>query len=262
MALNNIRLFVATPVHSEVSVHYFKACLEFQKECFVRKIPCMFQVMKSSLVTQGRNLCVSGFLDSECTHMLFIDSDIAYNFKMIERMLNYDKEITLIPYPVKTWDDSKVKKNILKGTELDARLLGNQYTLSVPDPNNVQIENGFIELERGPTGCMLIRRDVFDKLGKEYPEFTIKQKTLIDGDLVDRTNFFNYFDTYWDKNTKTYMGEDFFFCKLAKHAGIKMYGLIDEYIEHYGEFAYTGRLLDELKIDKTNTTVLPNLLKS
>ena len=74
---------------------------------------------------------------------------------------------------------------------------------------------------------MLIRRDVFDKLGKEYPEFTIKQKTLIDGDLVDRTNFFNYFDTYWDKNTKTYMGEDFFFCKLAKHAGIKMYGLID-----------------------------------
>ena len=222
----------------------------------------MFQVMKSSLVTQGRNLCVSGFLDSECTHMLFIDSDIAYNFKMIERMLNYDKEITLIPYPVKTWDDNKVKKNILKGTELDARLLGNQYTLSVPDPNNVQIENGFIELERGPTGCMLIRRDVFDKLGKEYPEFTIKQKTLIDGDLVDRTNFFNYFDTYWDKNTKTYMGEDFFFCKLAKHAGIKMYGLIDEYIEHYGEFAYTGRLLDELKIDKTNTTILPNLLKS
>jgi hypothetical protein len=259
---SNIRLFIGTPVHSEVSVHYFKYCLEFKKECFVRNIHCMFQVMKSSLVTQGRNLCVSGFLDSECTHMLFIDSDIAYNFKMIERMLNYDKEITLIPYPVKTWDDNKVKKNILKGTELDARLLGNQYTLSVPDPNNVQIENGFIELERGPTGCMLIRRDVFDKLGKEYPEFTIKQKTLIDGDLVDRTNFFNYFDTYWDKNTKTYMGEDFFFCKLAKHAGIKMYGLIDEYIEHYGEFAYRGRLLDELKIDKTNTTILPNLLKS
>jgi hypothetical protein len=167
---------------------------------------------------------------------------------MIEKMINYDKEITLVPYPVKTWDDDKVRKEIEKGNELDARLLGNQYTIKCSlILDNVRIENGFIELERGPTGCMLIRRDVFDKLGKEYPEFTIKQKTLIDGKLVDRTNFFNYFDTYWDKNTKTYMGEDFFFCKLAKHAGIKMYALIDEYIEHYGEFAYTGRLLDELK---------------
>jgi hypothetical protein len=42
--------------------------------------------------------------------MLFIDSDIAFNYKMIERMINYDKEITLVPYPVKTWDDDKVKE--------------------------------------------------------------------------------------------------------------------------------------------------------
>ena len=75
-----ISLFVATPVHSDVSIHYFKACLEFQKECFVRKIPVMFQVMKSSLVTQGRQLCVSGFMESDCTHMLFIDSDISFNW--------------------------------------------------------------------------------------------------------------------------------------------------------------------------------------
>ena len=109
---------------------------------------------------------------------------------------------------------------------------------------------------------MLIKREVFDKLGKEYPEFTIQQKTLIDGKLVTRTNMFNYFDTYWDKTTKTYMGEDFFFCKLAKHAGVKMYALIDEYIEHYGEFAYVGRLSDELQMDKNNSTIVPSILKS
>jgi len=257
---SDVRIFVATPVHSEVSVHYFKACLEFQKECFVRKIPCMFQVMKSSLVTQGRNLCVSGFLDSDCTHMLFIDSDIAFNYRMIERMLQYDKEIVLIPYPVKTFDAKKVRAEIETGNPLSAEMLGNQYTVSVPDSKNVRIENGFIELERGPTGCMLIRRDVFDKLKKEYPEFEIKQKTLIDGNLVDRTNFYNYFDTYWDSKTKTYTGEDFYFCKLCKHAGIKMYALIDEYIEHYGEFAYRGRLLDDLKVDKNTKKIEADLL--
>ena len=249
------RIFVATPVHSDVSIHYFKACLEFQKECFVRKIPVMFQVMKSSLVTQGRQLCVSGFMESNCSHMLFIDSDISFNFKMVERMINYDKDICLVPYPIKGLDFDKIKKRIEEGCDIDPRVLGNQYTMSVPDPSNVKVENGFIEVERGPAGCMLIKRSVIDALIKEYPEFTIKQHTLIDGKLVTRKHMYNFFDTYWNKDDKTYTGEDFYFCKLCKHAGIKMYALVDEYISHHGEFSYTGRLLDEFKKTETSTEI-------
>jgi hypothetical protein len=250
-----ISIFVATPVHSDVSIHYFKACLEFQKECFVRKIPVMFQVMKSSLVTQGRQLCVSGFMESNCTHMLFIDSDISFNFKMIERMINYDKEICLVPYPIKGTDHDKVKARILAGDTLSPHLLGNQYTMSVPDPTNVKVTDGFIEVERGPAGCMLIKKEVIHKLIKEYPEFTINQHTLIDGKLVKRNYMYNFFDTYWNKDDKTYTGEDFYFCKLCKHADIKMYALVDEYISHHGEYSYTGRLLDEFKKTDTSTEI-------
>ena len=250
-----ISIFVATPVHSDVSIHYFKACLEFQKECFVRKIPVMFQVMKSSLVTQGRQLCVSGFMESNCTHMLFIDSDISFNYKMIERMVNYDKDICLVPYPIKGLDFDKIKSRIKEGSTLDPRVLGNQYTMSVPDPSNVKVENGFIEVERGPAGCMLIKKEVIDALIKEYPEFTINQHTLIDGKLVKRKHMYNFFDTYWNKDDKTYTGEDFYFCKLCKHAGIKMYALVDEYISHHGEFSYTGRLIDEFKKTETSTEI-------
>jgi hypothetical protein len=250
-----ISIFVATPVHSDVSIHYFKACLEFQKECFIRKIPVMFQVMKSSLVTQGRQLCVSGFMESNCTHMLFIDSDISFNYKMIERMINYDKEICLVPYPIKGTDHDKVKTRILAGDTLSPHLLGNQYTMSVPDPTNVKVTEGFIEVERGPAGCMLIKKEVIHKLIKEYPEFTINQNTLIDGKLVIRKHMYNFFDTYWNKDDKTYTGEDFYFCKLCKHAGIKMYALVDEYISHHGEYSYTGRLLDEFKKTDTSTEI-------
>ena len=263
MAYNNpVRIFVATPVHSEVSIHYFKASLEFQKECFVRKIPVMFQVMKSSLVTQGRQLCVSGFMESECTHLLFIDSDISYNFKMIERMLNYNKEICLVPYPIKGQDTEKVRNRILAGSKFDPLLLGNQYTMSVEDPRNVKMDNGFIEVVRGPAGCMLIKREVIEKLIKEYPDYTIKQHTLIDGKLVEREHMYNFFDTYWDPNEKTYTGEDFYFCKLAKHAGIKMYALVDEYISHYGEFGYTGRLIDEFIVSEDKTEVPGTIINS
>jgi hypothetical protein len=250
-----ISIFVATPVHSDVSIHYFKACLEFQKECFIRKIPVMFQVMKSSLVTQGRQLCVSGFMESNCTHMLFIDSDISFNYKMIERMINYDKEICLVPYPIKGTDHDKVRARILAGETLSPHLLGNQYTMSVPDPTNVKVVDGFIEVERGPAGCMLIKKEVIYKLIKEYPEFTINQHTLIDGKLVTRNHMYNFFDTYWNKDDKTYTGEDFYFCKLCKHAGIKMYALVDEYISHHGEYSYTGRLLDEFKKTDTSTQI-------
>jgi hypothetical protein len=54
------RLFVATPCHSEVSIHYTQSVLELQKTA-LRNMFYTFTIFKSSLVTQGRNLCVSGF---------------------------------------------------------------------------------------------------------------------------------------------------------------------------------------------------------
>ena len=51
-------IFVATPCHSDVSLHFFQACLEFQKQCMKNDVLVCFQVMKSSLVTQGRNLII------------------------------------------------------------------------------------------------------------------------------------------------------------------------------------------------------------
>ena len=99
-----ISLFVATPVHSDVSMHYAQTMLELQKECMKRNIKVMFQMMKSSLVTQGRNLCTSYFLNTDFTHMLFVDSDIAFKADSIFRLLELDKEIISIPYPMNTAD--------------------------------------------------------------------------------------------------------------------------------------------------------------
>ena len=55
------KIFVATPVHSECSIHYTQALLKFQKQCMMNSIMVSFSLLKSSLVTQGRNLCVANF---------------------------------------------------------------------------------------------------------------------------------------------------------------------------------------------------------
>ena len=242
-------IFVATPVHSDVSLHYTQALLEFQKYSYDKGVETQFQLMKSSLVTQGRNLCVSSFLESHHTHLLFVDSDIWFHSPSILRMVEKNKDVISIPYPLKTmmWDKlfDKIQKNkILKPNDLKKYL--NSYPMRVENPNSIIMDNGVIEVTHSPTGCMLIKREVFNKMIKAYPEKSIVQKTVINGKYVDRPHMWNFFDTLHDPEEKTYLGEDFAFCKLWKDLGGKCYALVDAPIVHVGEHTYEGRFSDEL----------------
>ena len=236
---------VCTPVHSDVSMHYMKACLDLQKECVLNKIQISFNLMKSSLVTQGRNLCVSNFMNSKADRMLFIDSDIEFSTRSVFRLLKSPYDVALIPYPMKTVNQQKFEKDLKKRPQDLPNTMGHVYPVTVPDPNSLIPKNGFIEVTKGPTGMMMIKREVFEKLEKEYSEFNIVQKTMINGEMIERPHYFNFFDSYYSPKTKTYTGEDFYFCKLWTSMGGKIHALIDEYITHIGEYHYKGKFNDD-----------------
>lgn len=248
-----ISIFLATPVHSECSIHYAQALLEFQKLCFKKKVKVNFSLVKSSLVTQGRNLCVAGFLESNYTHLLFIDSDIYFSAESIFKMIEKDKDVISIPYPLKTimWDKTmdRIKSGDIK-TVNDLKSSFNTYPMRVDDDNSIKITDGVIEVTHSPTGCMMIKRSVFDKMIKAYPDKSIVQKTVINGQYVDRPHMWNFFDTLHDPETKTYLGEDFSFCKLWKDIGGICHAYINDPIIHIGEHQYEGRFVDELKPNK------------
>ena len=248
-----ISIFLATPVHSECSIHYAQALLEFQKLCFEKKVKVNFSLVKSSLVTQGRNLCVAGFLESNYTHLLFIDSDIYFSAESIFKMIEKDKDVISIPYPLKTimWDKTmdRIKSGDIK-TVNDLKSSFNTYPMRVDDDNSIKITDGVIEVTHSPTGCMMIKRSVFDKMIKAYPDKSIVQKTVINGQYVDRPHMWNFFDTLHDPETKTYLGEDFSFCKLWKDIGGICHAYINDPIIHIGEHQYEGRFVDELKPNK------------
>jgi len=246
-------IFLATPVHSECSIHYTQALLELQQLCHAKKIKITFSLIKSSLVTQGRNLCVAGFLESNFTHMLFIDSDIYFNAESIIKMIERDKDVLSIPYPLKTMMWDKALERIKKGsisTVNDLKKSLNTYPMKVENDNDISVDKGIMEVTHSPTGCMLIKRSVFDKLIKAYPDKGIVQKTVINGKYVDKPNMWNFFDTIHDPRTKIYLGEDFSFCKLWKDIGGKCYAYINDTIVHIGEHQYEGRFADELKPSK------------
>tara|TARA_A100001201_G_scaffold68511_1_gene63354 strand:+ start:979 stop:1854 length:876 start_codon:yes stop_codon:yes gene_type:complete len=245
----NIQLFVATPVHSEVSIHYTQALIEFQQMCFKKKLKVSFHLIKSSLVTQGRNLSVAGFLESKATHLLFIDSDIYFQGKSIFSMLKADKHIISVPYPLKTlmWDKAfqKMQEGRIKSAD-DIRRALHTYPMKVPDVNNINLNKGVMEVTDSPTGCMLIKREVIEKMIEKYPDKEIVQKTVINGKYVNKPNMWNFFDTLHDPKEKTYNGEDFAFCKLWRDIGGKCYAYVNDAIVHVGEHQYQGKFYDEL----------------
>jgi hypothetical protein len=168
-------------------------------------------------------------------------------------MIKRDKDVISIPYPLKTirWDKAmgRINEGKIKNVN-DLKKSFNTYPMRVEDYNDIIVDKGVMEVTHSPTGCMMIKRSVIQKMIKEYPDKYIKQKTVINGEYVDRSNLWNFFDCIHDPVSKTYMGEDFSFCKLWKDIGGKCHAYIDHPIVHIGEHSYEGRFADELIIPK------------
>jgi hypothetical protein len=106
---------------------FTKACLDLQKEAILNKTKITFHLMKSSLVTQGRNLLTSAFLNSDADQMLFIDSDIEFTTRSVYRLFKSPHEISLIPYPMKSISDPKFRKDFEKRPDDDVGFYYGSY---------------------------------------------------------------------------------------------------------------------------------------
>jgi hypothetical protein len=256
---NNVKLLVATPVHSEVSIHYTESLLTLQGMGHSLGLTIDFLLLKSSLVTQGRNLCVANFLNKkEYTHMLFIDSDISFDPSSVVKLLKCDKDVVSIPYPMKTINWNKVHGRI-KDDNISATALsksGFTYPIKVEDQQNINVSKGIMEVTHAPTGFMLIKKETILKMVEKYPHLKIKQPTILNGDTQETDNLWNFFDTWFDQSTNRYYGEDFAFCQKWRDIGGKCYCYVDDFITHVGEYSFEGKFIDELintrKIDESD----------
>ena len=255
-----MRLLVATPVHSEVSMHYAESLLTLQGTGHSLDLVIDFLLLKSSLVTQGRNLCVSNFLNKkEYTHMLFIDSDISFDPSSVFKLLRCNKDVVSIPYPMKTINWNKVHGRIQDQKDININDLsksGFTYPIKVEDQQNINVSKGLMEVTHAPTGFMLIKKEAILKMVEKYPHLKIKQPTIMNGEAKDTDNLWNFFDTWFDQETNKYYGEDFAFCQKWRDIGGKCYCYVDDFITHVGEYSYEGKFIDELintrKIDESN----------
>ena len=101
-----IKLFLGMPMYggllTEATLH---GVLELQSWSHANNIGLRVQTMGGeSLITRARNTMVSMMLDQKdyvATHLLFIDADIGFSWKNIERLLCIDKDVACGVYPRK-----------------------------------------------------------------------------------------------------------------------------------------------------------------
>ena len=121
-------LFVATPMYGGMNHGlYMKACLDLQGVCMQYNIPVKFSFLfNESLITRARNYLVDEFLNrSDCTHLLFLDSDIHFDPRDVIALLALDKDVIGGPYPKKAIKWKSVKTAILKNPEIEPNDLAN-----------------------------------------------------------------------------------------------------------------------------------------
>jgi len=178
--LRKRKLFVATPMYggmcagmfcrstndlSAIAVHYG---IEVK----------YYYLFNESLITRARNYCIDEFMRSDCTHLLFIDSDIGFNANDVLTMLalqsdESEYDILCAPYPKKCISWEKVKTAVDKGiADEDPNILekfvGDYVFNPANGTNEIKIAEPAEVLESG-TGFMMIRKEALLKMGREYP---------------------------------------------------------------------------------------------
>jgi hypothetical protein len=207
--LKQAKLFVATPMYGgQCFGQYTRAIADLSSLCTKHEIHLSYYFLfNESLVTRARNYCADEFMRSDCTHMLFIDSDIGFDANDIFAMLglslqNDDYDILCAPYPKKTISWEKIKRAVDIGVADEdpnqlERYVGDYAFNPVGGTNQIKISEP-AEVAEGGTGFMLIKRKVFERMNEEYPNLLYKPDHVRTAAFDGSREIMAYFDAIID----------------------------------------------------------------
>lgn len=173
-----------------------------------------------SLIAMARNSLVNEFLKTDCTELLFIDSDVVVEAHDVMRLLAQSggKDIAAGLYPRRATDKF--------------------FFLDIPrdDDGNMIFEGSMLKVNRVGTGFMLIKRHVFETLIAQHPEWEYVTK--------GEETAFAVFDQ--GVHEGKYVGEDYLFCDRARKAGFECWVDVEISLPHVGQEEFTRDFLEDV----------------
>ena len=194
-----------------------------------------------SLITRSRNSIVAEFLSEPAyTHLLWIDADIGFTAEAVFRLIASDHDVAAGIYPLKTMNWPAEIPEKMTPHELSARYTSYPFN---PIGLNFDVKDGFVEVRDAPTGLMLIKRSVFDRMIEAYPELKYTPDHMhglegIAAKIADK--HYRFFDTMAEPNNGRYLSEDYAFCRRWQNIGGKVYADANSKLTHIGQHTYSG----------------------
>ena len=132
----------------------------------------------NAFIDSARSIIVKSFLESDCTHLMFVDADLQFPDHAIAALVSAE-----LPFCAGMYC-SRHKKD--------------KYTMRMPDHKVVERE-GWLQVERIPAGFMCIERSVLEVMSERAESFWINDS---DVPLVFKIK----------REDGRMIGEDFSFC--------------------------------------------------
>lgn len=196
-------------------------------------------ISNESLITRARNTLTHIFMTrTDATHLFFIDADIEFNHEEIFKMIRADHPILIGMCPKKTirWEaiphlvNSGVDPKFIPIASLD-------YCIETQPNTNVSLGiDNVIEINRGGTGCMLIKREVFEKLNQHVDVFRTNGTAY--GFIGQQELAHEYWFTTKDVDGNL-LSEDYNFCDLWRNkCEGKVLAAQWAFLKHVGSYTY------------------------
>ena len=262
--LKKRKIMIATPMYGgQCAGIYTKSSTDLAAAALKYGVDCrFFFLFNESLITRARNYLVDEFMRSDCTHLMFIDSDIGFDPTDVLALAaiaapGSDKEIVCGPYPKKAIAWEKIKRAVDKGFADDdpgvlEKYVGDYVFNPASGAKEIRLDQT-VEVLEGGTGFMMIQRSAFEKYAEAYPEFSYKPDHVRTKHFDGSREIMAYFDCIIDPDSKRYLSEDYMFCQWSRKAGVKVWMCPWMKLTHMGSYMFGGSLMDLAQVGASAT---------
>jgi len=240
------KIFIATPMYGGMCTGFYTQSLLVMQQVFAQAgiEAAVSFVFNESLITRARNSLVHSFFKTDCTDLLFIDADLNFDPWGVLKMVQTDKDVICGIYPKKEINWHSVKAAMDRGVPFDqlkshtgsfvVNLVNYAGEVTVPVNEPVEIFNG-------GTGFMLIKREVFDKLGDLVPSYS-NDVVDLGGKMAQSEPIKEFFTTSIEPGTNRLLSEDYHFCRIWRESGGQVYAAPWCQLAHIGTYTFEGQL--------------------
>jgi len=205
--MSQIRLMIVSPCQNGMTHSLFTISLIRSIKVLERARVSVSLVLQptGSLLAYERNILLQTFMNSNCTHLLCIDSDIAWEMNAPLKLLNHNKEFVCATYKIRAGDHQGYVITRLSKEE--------------------EIHDGdLIKIDKVGFGFVLLKRDAVQKMQNKFSELYFKNEAF------DGYGFFSM-----ENINGEFMGEDYAFCHRARLADIDIWCDTNITLNHAGK---------------------------